>query len=891
MVLRNNKIHKVALTSLIAIFASSGLAVAQSNDKVRNVFTDEVIVTAQKRDQNLQDVGIAVTAVTGDQMRSLGFTNAQEITALAPGVSTIQPNGEANYAIGIRGVVNNDFITNVESPIAVYVDEVYISQMSGAGFALFDMERAEILRGPQGTLFGRNATGGLVQYVTVKPSQEFGGYGGITYGEYNHLQVEGAVNVPLTDRLSMRVSGTSNQRDGYITNRLNPNQNLNNANDFAGRLQLLWEGDEWDALLNVRQGRQDIRTGFFQHVSTPVAGTLQPTVPNLSLNKTDGTRGYIDNDNDPYAGDYDRTGHNDLETKGYSLTLNGDIGGLDFTSITDFSTTERDYIEDSDASPENYFNFFLTTDAEQLSQEFRLAGETDNARWVAGAYYLDLKVDDSNGAIMPGFFSDFYKELCVGFSEDPAARPITGQTIGGVSGTAPGTTACAPPLTGLTLADLEVGGPAVSVAHGLVNPYTTETESLSLFGQWEQDISNDLTFIAGGRVIKEEKSHNYQNIEGNFSPLATSGADSRTVRMPAAITYIGTRDDTEWAARLQLDWRPSDDTLYYASWNRGVKSGGFNAPLLPTVPGGYPTPTVTSITAALTAANAAIVAADRPNASALAATITAGTTPAALATAVAANTALNAAELAGFRDFMEYAPEQLDAFEVGFKREYNDGLLTVNGAAFYYDYQDYQAFSILGLDTFTRNATAESYGFELEVQSSPAPGLDMLFGVGYVNTEVTDIPGVNSTETPDAYAARLAPGGLAGVAGKAVNPVQTPEWNLNALVRYETPVSALQGNVAFQLSAEYRDEHYFNLANVSSLTEDGYTLLNGSISYYPAATEDVTLMLGVKNLTDEEYIVQGFDLGGTLATGGFFGMTEHYYGQPRMWNLSLHYLF
>ena len=108
---------------------------------------EEVVVTAQKREQNAQDVGIAISAVTGDQMRELGFTSAQQVTALAPGVHTVQPNGEANYAIAMRGVAANDFTTNVESPVAIYLDEVYISQMSGSGFMLFDMERVELLAG------------------------------------------------------------------------------------------------------------------------------------------------------------------------------------------------------------------------------------------------------------------------------------------------------------------------------------------------------------------------------------------------------------------------------------------------------------------------------------------------------------------------------------------------------------------------------------------------------------------------------------------------------------------------------------------------------------------------------------------------------------------------
>ena len=136
-----------------AILLGLGLA-APSQAQV----LEEVVVTAQKREQQAQDVGISITAYSGDQIDALGYTNAQQVAAMAPGVSTVQPNGEANYALGIRGAVNSDFVANQESPISIYVDEVYISQMSGAGFMLFDLERVEILRGPQGTLFGRNAS-------------------------------------------------------------------------------------------------------------------------------------------------------------------------------------------------------------------------------------------------------------------------------------------------------------------------------------------------------------------------------------------------------------------------------------------------------------------------------------------------------------------------------------------------------------------------------------------------------------------------------------------------------------------------------------------------------------------------------------------------------------
>ncbi len=749
-------------------------------------FMEEILVTAQKREQPMQDVGIAVTAISGEQMRTLGYTNAQEITALAPGVSTVQPNGEANYAIGIRGVANNDFTTNVESPIAVYVDEVYVSQMSGTGFMLFDMERAEILRGPQGTLFGRNATGGLVQYVSVKPGDAFGGYGMATYGAYDQVRFQGAVNLPMGKAFAARISVASHQREGYVDNRLAPDRKLNDANDFAARAQLRWNRDAWDVLLNLRQARQDIRTGFFQHVSAVEPGRLTRDRANPFLLDAAGNPGYRDADGDNYAGDYDFEGRNELTTEGQSLTVKWDRGDLSFTSITDRSVTERDYIEDSDASPTDYFNFFLTTDAEQFSQELRLAGGSDLSAWVAGIYYLDLAVADSNGGIAHGFICDYFVLL----GEPPC-----------------------PPRA------------ATDPRFGIYNPYETDTESWSVFGQWERQVSDEVSLILGGRWITEEKEHRYRDILVLYDARSTSGVDPRTLELLDLEAYVGRRDDDEWAARAQLDWRPRDGALYYVSYNRGVKSGGFNAPLLPT---------------------------------------------------------------AGFvnETSMNYEPERLDAYEAGFKLDLAGGRATLNGATYLYDYAQYQAFSIIGLDTFTLNAEAQSKGFELELRASPSARLDLLLGVGYIDTEVTDVPGITVNR------AGLEALGEATKPGQDVRPVQTPEWNWNALVRYEVPVPGLAGELAFQLAVEHRTEHFFNLTNTAPLAEDGYTLWNAMVSYLPSASENWGVRLSVQNLTDEEYVVQGFDLSGSITIpNGFWGMTEHYYGRPRMWSVSADFVF
>jgi iron complex outermembrane receptor protein len=701
---------------------------------------EEVKVTATKRTESVQDVGIAITAFTGDQMDQLGWTNAQQVTAMAPGVHTVQPNGEANYAIAMRGVANSDFTTNVESPVALYVDEVYISQMSGAGFMLFDMERVEILRGPQGTLFGRNATGGLVHYITRKPTSDFEGYIRGTVGENDQYKAEGAIGGG-TDTLAFRFSGSYHNNDGYVENRLdNEEDDLNDADDKAARLQVLWTPtDNIEFLVNWRTSDQDIRTGFFENVSSVIPGKLTPSTFNPVLE-------YIDNDGDVWAGDYDDPGFNDLETDGLTGTLKWDFGSFRLTSITDGSSVKRNYIEDSDASPAPVLNFFLTTDADQFSQEIRFDGEADAFQWVGGVYYLDIDINDSNGAISDPFFG-------------PA-------TIPGAEGI-------------------------------LNNPYSSELESYSVFGQFDIPLGEEWTLILGARYIDDDKDYDFKQVVGEaLDPDSRKFNSDRNIANPFVLGgYKGSADDQEWAGRVQLDWAINDDWLLYGGWNRGVKGGGFNAPFFP---------------------------------------------------------------VAEYSDeLFAYDPETLDAFEVGFKSTLFDGIAQFNGAAYYYDYQDYQAFNIIGLDAATFNTDAESYGAELELFASPLEGLDLLLGLAYNDIDV---------ELPDGD----------------VRSVQSPEWNFNGLIRYEWPM--LGGIFAVQADTVYRDEHFFSLTQLETVEEDGYWLSNASVSY---TTEDGKWegTVFVNNLTDEEYLVQTFDLSGP----DVLGMTEQYYGRPQWWGASLTY--
>ncbi len=349
-------------------------------------------------------------------------------------------------------------------------------------------------------------------------------------------------------------------------------------------------------------------------------------------------------------------------------------------------------------------------------------------------------------------------------------------------------------------------GPAATpgAEAGLANPYTSELQSVSVFGQIEYTLSDTLNLVFGARAINDDKDFDYTiNIVEFLNPEARDfDAASNVNNLATLATYSGSRDDSEWSARLSLDWTPNNDSLYYISWNRGVKGSGFNAPIFPLNP---------------------------------------------------PDTDYNDAT-------MSYGPEQLDAFEVGAKWSLMNGLARINAAAYYYDYEDYQAFNIVGIDTLTINAEAESTGFEVEVQMSPGEGWDIILGVAYNDIDVELPGGVDTTS------------------------VQSPEWATNIMIRKEWALE--NGAIALQADSTYRSEHFFSLTGAPAVTENGYTINNISVSY---TTNDGNWEAAafIENLDDEEYLVQTFD----LSTDAVFGMTEQYYGKPKWWGVSLKYNF
>ncbi len=815
---------------------------------------EEIVVTAQKREQNIQDVGIAITAFTGDQMQALGVTNSFDIARYTPGVHVSGNLAGQNTQFTIRGVTQNDFNDIIEAPTAVYLDEGYIPIAQAQTFALLDIERVEILKGPQGTLFGRNATGGAVQYVSRKPSLDgVDGYADLTYGLYDSdadatsVSFEAALGGPLSDRVAARVAALYSDHEGYLTNIYpfaefgagtfgGPTGNspgsgagadMGGGETVAARGTLLFEpNDDVSITFSVNFATSDVPTGPYQSKATtavydgtgpvanqPFPGELINVIdidPNdarysvcapggvddgtdcgadqdvnglvddftgdglADLGRFDNTftpspgadfYGYIDPDGEGFitSGDFAFEDNGTTDTFGINARLEWELsGGALLTSITDFKDYEKLLFIDVDSAPVNQLVNYAGVDATSFTQEIRLNGETDRTRWVAGFYYLNIDTDSDNGLKFP--------------PNSLATDPF-------------------------------VGGPA-----DLGVDAQLETDSYSLFGQLEYDINDRLTIIAGLRAILEEKDYEFAQsfytaptnareihqgpriIVGPVDPFAIFGGGTSS-------PFIDSTSDNLWAGKIQLDFRPNDDILWYFGVNRGVKAGSFNAQL----PGGLPVPTTA----------------------------------------------------------IPYGDETLLSYEGGFKWTLGGGSTRINGTVFYYDYKDYQGFLFTGVSGVVVNNDADNQGIELDIQSSPADGLDIIFSAAWFDATVKDVP--------------LRVG---GPIIRDVDPVYAPEIQANGLVRYEWP--AFGGMLNVQADVSYSDEYFYNLRNFDADKYDSYTKVGARIGWV-SPEQHWDIALGIRNLTDERIGIQGFNIAATC------GCNEISFEPPRWYGITFRY--
>ena len=393
------KTHKLASLALAisAAFSHSVIAQETNTEQKKEPVLEQITVTAQKRTQSIQEVPISIATLSGEKFESI-FSGGDDILALAvrvPGLYAESSNGRVAPRFYIRGLGNTDFDLAASQPVSIIMDEVVMENVVLKSFPLFDVQQVEVLRGPQGTLFGRNTTAGIIKFDTVKPTQDFEGYAKAGFGSYGTMNFEGAVSGALTSDLSARLSVLSQERDDYINNAYTGEKDaIGGFDEKAWRLQLLWEpSDDFSALFNVH-GRDLEGTASIFRANIFDAGSND-------LNQN------YDRETVYYDGDIDGNGPDnnpqEYEGLGASLKLEYDMDDVTFTSISAMETAEGNSLGDIDGGYNNadgtsgpgFIPFSAVTqdnldDLEQYTQEFRLSSNTTNdLNWQLGAFYFD----------------------------------------------------------------------------------------------------------------------------------------------------------------------------------------------------------------------------------------------------------------------------------------------------------------------------------------------------------------------------------------------------------------------------------------------------------------------------------------------------------------------
>jgi iron complex outermembrane receptor protein len=831
--------------SLALTMSGSGAVLAQQETPTSDTL-EEVVVTAQFREQNLQETPLAITAVTGDMLERRSQTDIAEVARQAPNVTLAAQNQE--YASGliayIRGIGQNDPNFAVEPGVGIYVDDVYLPTLTGSLLDLMDVERVEILRGPQGTLAGRNSIGGAIKMYSVRPQGDGSGSFQATYGTYDRLDLRGIYDVALSDTVAMRVSGVSKSETGYIkrldyalthpgTNVPTQAQGLNPVLGHdggtaitAGKIAFRWQpNDSVDINLAGDFTRERNDAGVSTLLYANAIGRINNDPNRPWLRGTDGEgipyncqfvpsgqnscdtlqgydRRYVTYGTfaDLYPGDSQMpykpltlSPHRDMDNMGVALTIDWQINEtLSLKSITAYRDYTSDWSYDVDGAPLTSNLLNQTQENEQISQELRLNGTAGMVDYTFGAFYFDSD----------GFYT---------------AR-----------------------------VDIPYGG--LDFIHG---PDPTPSKNQALFANATFNFTDAFHLTTGIRYSEDEKDYEYLRHNPDYTDI--QGPCNFFLGNPPGLlgpTDVGNQpncllfgingttahfenDQTDW--RVALDYRFTEDFMLYGQAATGYRAGGFNArPYFPSQ-----------------------------------------ATP--------------------------HVPETILSYELGFKSDLLDDKLRLNLAGFFFDYED-----IVLLSTFCADlpvgqqvpclrpsnvGSAEVKGLELEASWFVTSNFSIDAAFSYLDFQYTEINETAGT----------------GVAIDDITPY-TPEEKASIGMQYDFD-GVLGGKLSMRVDASYQSEIYTEAGNVDELLVsstnprgapfsqqggggpiatlvadnliDGYTLANARIWWQSAEEDGWMFALEVQNLADKYYLQT--KVNDAYAVGHVYGSP----GKPRTWAITV----
>jgi len=396
--------NRPTTSQLAAVMIASTLAAAPLAAAV----IEEVIVTAQKREQTLQDVANPVTVFSGAELRGFGVREPRDIAEQTPGLlAKYGPNGLSTVSFYMRGVGINDFTGTVDSSVGVYVDEVFKATPDMFNFAVFDIERVEVLKGPQGTLYGRNSTGGAVNFISAGPTREPEGYARAGYSRFGTVTLEGALSGPLAETLSGRIAFSGQESDagsGYSFNRFTGNE-LGDNDSISVRAHFLWEPrDDFEARVIYTWGYLDSEQPLLEHVAglDPAAlagGAFTICGPVIAGRRAEGPcvgpTGYFDPDSDEFDSDANIDPTFSFEGHGIVGKFEWQLPRFTITSISGFDDFDKSQTQDIDSTPFVIGdNETIDTEVEAFSQEVRVTSdESWPFSWMFGGFYFDSSID------------------------------------------------------------------------------------------------------------------------------------------------------------------------------------------------------------------------------------------------------------------------------------------------------------------------------------------------------------------------------------------------------------------------------------------------------------------------------------------------------------------
>ena len=826
--LRSEPLHSCGRRSLRAALPALLLAAsAQAQDAE---VLEEIIVQARKSAENLQDVPVAMSVLTASDMLNRGVFETSDLMGSSPNLQVTSAYAQTQPNFAIRGIgVANEFTASTASAVGVYVDEVYQTFRASHGQQLYDLEQIEILRGPQGTLFGKNTTGGAVLIETRKPTMQ-GRDGYLTAGlsNFSGYEVQGAYEDMLGDTLGFRFAGILRQADGYTDNPVD-GKDYGEQVSIALRLSTRWDASEsTQANFRIYYADNDARGDLPYGIGYLEGGrnilALDPTTGMINLDVPGLRDGLAEDEIASNSGNGYAT-----NATGAAMTWRYRTGDLEFVSVTGYDYGEFHLSPfDGDGSPVDVFATRYYTESETLSQDFRLHFESDKMRAIAGLYFADEEINTSNEIDGFGFLDDAFAE--VGIPDSFFNAPVVSNDALGI--VSDGTPACAPIVINpngffdaRTLLDAPnctgIAPPFSSVRAD--QDFTIERPTQAIYGEVYLELSEVFGLTLGFR-------HTWDDVDYLDARTVFFSADgvARASTVPYSFPYDPNlpvvernEDSSEWSGRLIFDAQVNESAIIYVGYSRGYRAGTYNGLAYQDINQVY---------------------------------------------------------------FVE--PEFVDAYEAGFKARFADDRVQLNGALFAYDYESQQISEIVGLTSFLRAVDGDLWGGELELTALISDRLTIKAELGLMDSEYDD------GQVLFGGGAQLDIGGNQFANAPDETFSASLNWEVGRFLDgsiFAALDVQYMGDYYFDPFGDY-DGQYVGSASLTGLPLASRELGGGNPSYWIAdarlsyESEKFAVVAWAKNLTDEFYYTYGINLN---------SLYQDYFtrGMPRTYGLQGTYYF